>query len=155
MAFTPFVIGQRLTAADLNAAVGAVWTAYTPTWITTGAGADPVISNGDFSGRWRKVGNTVTVRIRMVWGSLTTSGAGDWEFGLPAGQLPAATNQRKVGKILTLNTVGATYLFNPCVIEVGSTTIRGISGGSYYSVSSPVAWVTNNFLELDIDYETA
>lgn len=156
MAFAPFVIGQRLTAAGLNAAVGAVWTSYAPTWVTSGAGADPAISNGSLSGRYRMVGNTAQVRISLIWGSLTSGGVGDWEFGYPVGVVPAATGFRKIGRAFRLD-AGNAYFSDQSTIEAGITYIRcmGHASGSYYNATAPVAWAVNDNLEIEIDYEMA
>lgn len=90
MTFTPrtWVVGEVVSAAIMNQeirdqfnSVFAAWTAYTPTWSSTGTA--PVLGNGTISGRYMKVGRTVTVNVNLVTGSTTTYGSGNYNFSLP------------------------------------------------------------------------
>lgn len=54
---------------------------YSPSWI--GDITNPSIGNGTLVGYYSRVGNVVTMSIRLVMGSTTTYGSGAWSFGLP------------------------------------------------------------------------
>lgn len=79
----PFTAGQRLLAADLNTATQqAAWTAYTPTWTSTGTA--PVLGVGaTLVGYYAKVGRLVTAKVSLTTGGSTTYGTGNYEFSLP------------------------------------------------------------------------
>lgn len=62
------------------------WTSYAPQW--TGSGANPSIGNGAISGRYCRIGNTVSFAMSLEMGTTTTYGAGVWYFSLP---IPANT----------------------------------------------------------------
>lgn len=57
------------------------WISYTPSW--TASGSAPSLGNGTISGRYKVVGKTIFVSVKLVTGSTTTYGSGDWRFSLP------------------------------------------------------------------------
>lgn len=90
MTFTPrtWVVGEVVSAAIMNQEIRdqfnsmfAAWTAYTPTW--TSSGTAPNIQNGTITGRYQKYGRTVLCEINMVAGSTTTYGSGNYNWSLP------------------------------------------------------------------------
>ncbi|MEU6527881.1 hypothetical protein ABZ869_01650 [Streptomyces sp. NPDC046928] len=90
MTFTPrtWVVGEVVSAAVMNQEIRdqfnsmfAAWTAYTPTWTSTGTA--PVLNNGTILGRYMKIGRTVICHINMTTGSLTTYGTGNYNWSLP------------------------------------------------------------------------
>ncbi|MFB7219333.1 hypothetical protein [Streptomyces sp. NPDC056227] len=96
MTFAPktWVVGEVVTAAIMNQEIRdqfnsmfGAWTSYTPTW--TAATTNPTIGNGTLTGRYIKVGRTVTVSLLLIPGSTTTYGSGVYLFGLP---FPAASD---------------------------------------------------------------
>lgn len=89
MTFSPrtWVVGETVTAAMLNTEIRdqinsilGTWTTYTPTWTSA---VNPVLGNGTITGRYIKIGRTVTVSILLTCGSTTTYGSGAYNFGLP------------------------------------------------------------------------
>lgn len=153
-----FAAGQKLTATALNAAVGATWTTYTPTW--TAPTTNPAIGNGVLTGGWTKHGKTITVRVSMKPGSTTTYGSGEWRFALPE---TAAT----VSGIATTDTAwtGAVYgLDNGTANRSGISRI--LSGGTYITITHegggdtwrstiPQTWANGDYLVLEISYEAS
>jgi len=73
-------------ASDANA-----YTAYTPTW-TCSSGTQPSLGNGTLNGRYKQIGKTVFVNIKLNFGSSTTAGTpdgGNWTFSLPVNAIAA------------------------------------------------------------------
>lgn len=62
--------------------IDTAWTSYTPQWSTDGV-TQPVIGNGSISGAYKQIGKTVFVRVRLYYGTTTTSGTGTFYFSLP------------------------------------------------------------------------
>ena len=58
------------------------WTSYTPVWTTDGV-TQPVIGDGSITGAYKQIGKTVFVRVRLYYGTTTTSGTGTFYFSLP------------------------------------------------------------------------
>lgn len=152
---TPFSAGELLTAAKLNDRTASEWTAYTPTWLTAGAGADPTLGNGTLVARWAKVGKIVSVKIRLTWGSTTNGGSGDWTFSLPTGATPAVNTSTNVGTALTLD-AGTAYKNDVCLID-NANVLRciGIAIGGFYNATTPQTWATNDFTAMQLTYEAA
>jgi hypothetical protein len=63
------------------------WTAYTPVW--TASNGTPVLGNGTLTGRYRRRGRHVELRIFLSWGSTTNGATGFYTFSLP---FPAAAS---------------------------------------------------------------
>lgn len=148
-----YFAGQLLTAAALNEFTMGDWTAYTPTWLTAGAGADPTLGNGTLIARYIKAGKFVHVRIRLVWGSTTNGGSGDWTFSMPV--TPAVSAVTNLGQALTLD-AGTAYKHDICLVD-NSTVLRciGIAAGSFYSATVPQTWAVDDFTALSLTYEAA
>jgi hypothetical protein len=70
-------------------AEGGAWSAYTPTWTSTGTA--PTIGNGSIVGYYQKIGQVVNVRIEWAWGSTTSLGTGFYVFSLPYAGLSGAS----------------------------------------------------------------
>lgn len=72
-----------MLASDLNLATQqSAWTAYTPTWSSTGT-APSLGAGGTLVGYYAKVGRLVTVKIALTTGGATTYGTGNYTFLLP------------------------------------------------------------------------
>lgn len=152
-----FAAGQKLTAAALNAAVGATWTVYSPTW--SAATTAPVIGNGSIYGGYVKIGKTITCRIAIKPGTTTTYGSGTWTFSLPE----AAANVAGTG-VDPLWT-GVVYAFDAGTANrIGVATTR--SGGTNCTITNegssdtwrstiPQTWANGDYLGFELVYEAA
>lgn len=89
MTFTPrtWVVGEIVDDVMLNTEIRdqfnsqyAAWTTYTPTW---SGPTPPTLGNGTLTGRYIKIGRTVTVSIILTVGSTTTLGSGAYTYSLP------------------------------------------------------------------------
>ncbi|HVV37578.1 MAG TPA: hypothetical protein VHC63_13295 [Acidimicrobiales bacterium] len=125
------------------AEIGSAWTAYTPTWSTSGTA--PSLGNGTLSGAYKKLGKTLYVRVRWVAGSTTTFGTGSYFFDLPPGVTTVGSVQALSAKGYDAST-GNNYVLSAFVIASG-THIEAISNGaSSVGATSPVTWATSDEL---------
>lgn len=134
--------------ADPLAEFGVWITTFVPVW-TASAGA-PVLGDGTITCRHRVVGKTMDVRIKLTWGSTTTSaGTGLWCLSLPFapvvdGLLSAyvddnSASQRWAG---TARIIAASASGNNMRIVVQPGT-GGVSG-----TASPMTWAVSDILIL-------
>ena len=127
----PITAGQRVLAADLAALTQqAAWTAYTPTWTSTGTA--PSKGNGTLVGYYGKVGRVVTAKIALTSGSTTTFGTGAYLFSLP---LPAAVTGVGSGGFAA---AGAWAIYN-----AGNSTLYSAVAAIPQSSPSQVIGVVN------------
>ncbi|MEU0831304.1 hypothetical protein [Streptomyces sp. NPDC005969] len=139
---------------QFNSMFGA-WTTYTPTW--TAATTNPSIGNGTLTGRYMKVGRTVTVSLLLIPGSTTTLGSGVYLFGLP---FPAAADVVScLGPARISGT--ATWLGHILVGASGSSANLTFSNtatdtrGANMSESRPEVLAATNQVRATITYQTA
>jgi hypothetical protein len=64
-----------------SASDAAAWTTYNPSW--TASVTNPVIGNGTITGRYKQIGKTVFVVVKISMGTSTTYGSGIWRISLP------------------------------------------------------------------------
>jgi hypothetical protein len=83
-----WVAAEVVTAALLNThvrdnlkAIGDPWTAYTPTW--TSSGTAPALGNGTSVGAYVAAGKLIHFRFLLTMGSTTTFGTSGYRFSLP------------------------------------------------------------------------
>ena len=154
----PFVSGEDLSAAKLNAAVGAAWVNYTPVWSATTS--PPSVGNGSLVGRWTKIGSTVHVRINLIFGSTTNIGSGVYDFSLPetaaaaAGGVASAGGPIWVGSAYALD-AGTADRAGVTRIMSSATTMRvGTEvGGQPWGHNFPLTWAVNDIISLCATYE--
>lgn len=134
--------------ADPVAEYGVWITTFVPVW-SASAGA-PVLNDGTITCRYRVVGKTMDVRIKLTWGPATTAaGTGIWCVSLPFAPVvdgllnvyvdDGSAGQRWTG---TARIIAATASGNNMRIVVQAAT-GGISGAS-----SPMVWATTDVLIL-------
>lgn len=68
------------------------WTAYTPEW--KASTTSPVVNNGSIAGFFIKIGPLVHWRIKLLMGSTTTFGSGNYSFSLPPTCVPVSSWSR-------------------------------------------------------------
>lgn len=148
------VAGQALPAANWNlgvrdnfAALGSAWTAYTPVWGSTGAA--PAIGNGSITGKYRKFGKTLDLRILLTMGTTTTYGAAAWKLSLPAGLTAAAKQFLRVHYELASMYQGLAYIINGGG-DVFPIVDNGTAGGAlpFPTGAIPAAWASGNTLNI-------
>lgn len=132
--------------ADPLAEYGA-WSTYVPVW--TAATTNPSLGDGTIQGRYRVLGKSMDIWIKLLWGSTTSSAStGGWRFTVPfairADQLlqimaeDASASQRWTG---SARIIGGTTGDNM------RTNITS-GGGQIAGVSTPFTWATGDMLIL-------
>lgn len=128
------------------------WTEYRVDW--TAPTTRPAILNGTLLGRYVKQGNTVIVQIRLVAGSSTTYGSGQWFFSLP---YPVAGHD--------FIAVGSAYLIDSATTKSIGVAIAA-AGESRLSIQThssanpvrsdtPWTWASGDQLHVELVYETS
>ncbi|MFI8297278.1 hypothetical protein ACIGCZ_15195 [Streptomyces nigra] len=167
MTFTPrtWVVGEVVSAAVMNQEIRdqfnsmfSAWTAYTPTWTSTGTA--PSLGNGTILGRYMKIGRTVICHINMTAGSTTTYGTGNYNWSLPfqaanAGASYVGTahllgTARWVGQIvISPNATNCSAFFPTYPSGVADTR------ASFMTVSLPETHAAGDQVRLTFIYESA
>jgi hypothetical protein len=119
----------------------------TPVWV--GATTNPVLGNGSLIARYRLTGDFCEFWLRLVAGSTTTFGTGEWTFQLPA----AARDFAQYGSAHLLD-AGTNRFAGACEVLPGTTVLRVFAHGSLNSVRNnvPFTWAVNDELHAHIRY---
>lgn len=110
-----WVAGEFPSAATFNThvrdnlkAIGDAWTAYTPSWNSTGT--QPALGNGTATGFYIAAGDLIVFRFKITLGTTSTVGTGTYSFGLPVAA--AATADETLDVTGGLQNTGTA--FYPC-----------------------------------------
>jgi hypothetical protein len=140
---------------DTYQKVPGAWTSYTPTW--TGSGSNPSLGNGTLTGRYSKVGRTVTVHINLIPGSTTTYGSGNYNWLLP---FAAANNG--CSYILQAHLLGTDRWMGQMVISPAATTTSAFFNLSttnsridFMTPTRPETFANGSQLRITGTYESA
>lgn len=130
-------------------AIGDPWTSYSVAW--TAGTSNPAIGNGTLTGAYMQAGKLTMLRIRIVMGSTTTFGSGEYRFSYPF--TAANTNNPGGGGYVfrastwsSLNIVGR----DVNVFRVVNTATNAIMASN-----SPVVFAANDEIHLGLTYESA
>lgn len=154
----PFPVG-RLPAAGLNAALKlgidltVAWTSFPPSW--TSSGTAPAIGNGTLEGAYLTSGKLVFYTGRLVAGSTTTFGTGNYNISAPIAPLAttvypgaglafdssSATGRAPLVTLLDTGTVLRFFGAVPTAGQIGATV--------------PFTWAQSDQLVWSIVYEAA
>lgn len=152
-----YVAGEVVTAAILNIdhrdnlkAIGDAWTAYTPTWTTDGTA--PSLGNGTLTGAFMSAGKHTTFRLRLLAGSTTTFGTGQFRFTYPVTAL-TASNPDLSGYVFRS---GPSY-WGIIGVEFSATVFRmvGTANNSLVTSTAPVTFTNGDALVMGGTYEAA
>jgi hypothetical protein len=127
-------------------------TTFTPTWTATVT--NPVIGNGTLEGKYMRTGKQCFVKYRLVAGSTTTFGSGDWIFSLPfTAQLDGINIGVIAGGYSEDNGV-AGYIISNALLNT-SGHLKPLAGTtiSPYSSTNPFTWANTDYLQFAIVYE--
>jgi hypothetical protein len=146
-------------AEDINDDVNPIftsWTAYTPAW--TSSGTAPAIGNGTIAGRYKQIGKTVHVAVRVVLGSTSTFGSGGYSFSLPVAASGLSSIDR-VGSAYLRDTSGSSsgHYNGITVITAGGTVFTVFEGSAHAQLQPaiPVTWANTDFWEFSLTYEAS
>ncbi|MFE4679179.1 hypothetical protein [Streptomyces sp. NPDC056723] len=167
MTFAPrtWVVGEVVAAATLNAEIRDqfssmfdTWTTYTPAW--TASTTNPVLNNGSLTGRYIKIGRTVTCNINLVTGSTTTYGSGNHSFSLPV--TAATSGTAVIGHAHILGATSTDRWAGQLVISSGSNSAAPFFPDaaadtrlSWMTAANPVVLAASNQVRMTLVYESA
>jgi hypothetical protein len=127
-------------------------TTFTPTW--TGSVTNPVLGNGTLEGKYMRTGKQCFAKYRMVAGSTTTFGSGDWIFSLPfAAQLDGINIGVIAGGYSEDNGVAGYRIFGAIINTSNQLRVQAGTTISPYSSTNPFTWGNTDYLQFAIVYE--
>jgi len=142
-----------LTSSYTTAFDGA-WASYSPSW--TSDGTQPVLNNGTLTGKYKQIGKTVFVRVKLLIGTTTNTGTGTWYFSLPVN---AATAEAIIMPATLLDDTVSWYqaTVNGAYGNFTDKTalIHDTQGSGSVSVTSttPFIWGSPDSLQFNGSYE--
>lgn len=159
-----WVVGEVVTAALLNAQVRdqwndiiAAWTAYTPSWTSTGT--QPSLGNGSISGWYKSVGKLCTAIFEVTFGTTTTFGSGTYGWSLPFTAASPAGASSTLAYLGAARGHGAAWYAGTAGVTKGTAIARIYShvAATEWSPTEPVTWTASNtrYISGEITYETA
>jgi len=158
-----FVAGPAVSTdlqelSDALAAIGGVWSTWTPTWASTGT-TNPAIGNGTITARYINPGKLVLFSLAVTMGSTTTYGGADgaWTFTLPVAA--RAAGQRGYFGTATDVSTGTDY---PIAFQVITTTVMSgrawaVSTSAFQAIraAQPFTWTSGDTFAITGFYEAA
>jgi hypothetical protein len=120
---------------------GQAWTVYTPSW--TASITNPNIGNGTIVGRYKAIGKTVFVSVKITMGTTTTYGSGTWRISLPVN---AFSTSSVIFPTLFIDNGFNRFQGSSNTEYGGSTTYvtpvwdKGISGSTAVNSAIPFTW---------------
>ena len=138
---------------DVATGIQASWSTYTPTW---GGTSNPAIGNGVLSGRYMRVGKTITANITIVMGSTPTYGSGTWTLSLPVASVFTTTTYVNLGSV-SMRDTSASANSTGVAILANQTTAQMVVGSSnaFVSTTAPWTWANGDTLSVTLNYEAA
>lgn len=124
------------------------WTDYTPTWTATTT--NPSLGNGTISGRSKQIGKTVHATGRILLGSTTTVGTGDWRISLPT---EAQTGTLYVGTGIAYDSSNIPASRPVAAWLADASTLRFTSPAGEVASTTPFAWAQSDQLRWSYTYE--
>jgi hypothetical protein len=156
--FDNLTVGANNTVliADSTASTGLAWaggwTAYTPT-VTGGSGF--TLGNGTLTGRYIKIGKTVTAVINLTCGSTTVIPNTYTVFSPPFN----AANVFAVGSCIFEDVGGSNYAGNVSFFGVDNflpfVPSAAVATSGFMTATNPFTWANADVFKMAITYEAA
>lgn len=146
---TAGIVGSADSGKLANEVSYSAWISYTPTLTNI------TIGNGTLIGQFRREGTTIHYRIKLTWGS-TTSSSGSHTFTLPVAPHADYTVNAHVGDA-TMYDSGTAAIAGTVLISSGSQIVVGTGATTQTAVAttSPMTWTTNDQMFISGTYEAA
>lgn len=149
-----WVAGEDILAEDLDtmtdvlSALSDAWTTYTVAW--TSSGTQPAIGNGTLEGKYIQANKLAVVRIRLIMGSTTTFGTGQYFLSLPV-------------SFIVSSIPGACYMLDfgtanksaTCLVTSALNTLAAVQGTSDLGATTPHTWANGDRVDCLIAGEVA
>lgn len=138
---------------------GSAWTAYVPTWGTTG-GSGSTIGNGSLSGRFQQVGRTVNFKAQITMGSTTTYGTSQWTLSLPVSAVSTNSLRTIVYGRVYDNSPANSYLALGHVLPADVDTVlleaqSTVAGTDAMRQNFPIIFASGDLVTIAGSYEAA
>lgn len=135
---------QVTPGIQAQGAVVGPWTTYSPT------ATNITVGNGSYTGKYRRVGDTMELAIDLLWGS-TTSASGTMEFEIPSGftidtsAIPNATQSNTVLGVAEGFDSGANrYTGDVMYRDTNAVGIVSHNSGGVWNATTPFTWATSD-----------
>ena len=124
--------------------------AFTP--VFTAGGSNITFGNGTWGGWYRYVGGMVRWNWRMIVGSTSNLGAGNYAWTLPV-NARAEFDQHYLGGVSLLDASASTY-FHRAALTLGTVGSFGAiaEAGQRMGAAAPVAWAVNDIIGISLEY---
>lgn len=133
------------------------WRTWNATWGAISGGAN-TLGNGTVLAEYTQIGKTVFFRIKLTWGSTTSSTGLDWCFNPP---VTPSDNMIQIPVGHTIMQIGTEYVgdcrfFSATQIQPRSMTVAATyAGNGQCSFNVPAAWGNGHILRCSGFYEAA
>jgi len=131
------------------------WTVYSPSW--TASTTNPVIGNGTITGRYKAIGKTVFVSVKINMGTSTTYGSGTWRVSLPVNAFSASS---AMFPTVFLDN-GFNWFQGTSYTEYGGATSyvtpvwdKGATGSAAIDSTTPFTWGSTDSFSFAGSYES-
>ena len=131
------------------------WNTYSPTW--TAASSNPSIGNGTITGRYKQIGKTVFVNVKISMGTTTTFGSGNWRISLPVNAFETYSVILPTTFLSNGNAwyQGLSYTeYDGNTSYVVSVWDKGATGSAAVSSTIPFSWTSTDALTFCGSYES-
>ncbi len=136
------------------------WTTYTPVW--SSSGTQPVLGNGSIAGRYAIVNKIGFAQIRIVVGSTTTVGTGNYYVSFPVAAGGAATGFGLITSSFQIYDASAGTAYNGNASYMGNgSTFRSViyanstQAANTWGLGSPITPANADEFNFNIVYEVA
>lgn len=123
------------------------WFNYAGNWHSSGTA--PSLGNGTLVSRFTLRGNTVLIKIKLVMGSTTTFGTGNYMFDIPiaSAALTGTTDSFGLAGYSENLGVAAYSVLSARMASSTDFTVQMTSGSAYYTLgaTSPFTWDDNDY----------
>lgn len=136
------------TMVDALLALTDAWTSYVVAW--TSGGTQPAIGNGTLEGKYLQANKLVVVHIRLIMGSTTTFGTGQYFLSLPV-----AARVASVPMVSYMLDSGTANKAGMAFVTSGLTTVAMVQNTTDVAATAPHTWANGDQIHVVGTYEVA